>query len=251
MTHNHSLFRSLCTQRWTHACSLAPEAPSFWLAFQGRPAIACTCSSKYSVQRWVQCSRINVFPFLVQTDVGSDDELRILPWQHSCMHSKTTESCLLLFLCTLAEIHSPTAKFRIPPFSKGCCESGTNLIFLHRWGGKVDSRRFVMVVWDERCPFSCFRHFFGFGCHNHSNSLSMYVAPARRWSPVQLYCAFAAFARSSPFLCEADRNRNVFSFPVLKMFYPFPWSMWVYNRPDNLEPALKKHYFYFWALFIA
>ena len=44
---------------------------------------ACTCSSKYSVQRWVQCSRINVFPFLVQTDVGSDDELRILPWQHS------------------------------------------------------------------------------------------------------------------------------------------------------------------------
>ena len=40
---------------------------------------ACTCSSKYSVQRWVQRSRINVFPFLVQTDVGSDDELRILP----------------------------------------------------------------------------------------------------------------------------------------------------------------------------
>ena len=44
---------------------------------------ACTCSSKYSVQRWVQRSRINVFLFLVQTDVGSDDELRILPWQHS------------------------------------------------------------------------------------------------------------------------------------------------------------------------
>ena len=44
---------------------------------------ACTCSSKYSVHRWVQRSRINVFPFLVQTDVGSDDELRILPWQHS------------------------------------------------------------------------------------------------------------------------------------------------------------------------
>ena len=44
---------------------------------------ACTCSSKYSVQRWVQRPRINVFPFLVQTDVGSDDELRILPWQHS------------------------------------------------------------------------------------------------------------------------------------------------------------------------
>ena len=44
---------------------------------------ACTCSSKYSVQRRAQRSRINVFPFLVQTDVGSDDELRILPWQHS------------------------------------------------------------------------------------------------------------------------------------------------------------------------
>ena len=44
---------------------------------------ACTCSSKYSVQRWVQRSRISVFLFLVQTDVGSDDELRILPWQHS------------------------------------------------------------------------------------------------------------------------------------------------------------------------
>ena len=58
---------------------------------------------------------------------------------------------------------SPTAKLRIRPFSKGCRESGTNLIFLHRWGGKVDSRRFAMVVWDERCPFSCFRHFFGFG----------------------------------------------------------------------------------------
>ena len=80
--------------------------------------------------------------------------------------------------------YSPTAKLRIRPFSKGCRESGTNLIFLHRWGGKVDSRRFTMVVWDERCPFSCFRHFFGFGCHNHGNSLPMYVAPARRWSPV-------------------------------------------------------------------
>ena len=79
---------------------------------------------------------------------------------------------------------SPTAKLRIRPFSKGCRESGTNLIFLHRWGGKVDSRRLAMVVWDERCPFSCFRHFFGFGCHNHGNSLPMYVAPARRWSPV-------------------------------------------------------------------
>ena len=50
-----------------------------------RPGLhfACTCSSKYRVQRWVQRSRINVFPILVQTDVGSDDELRILPWQHS------------------------------------------------------------------------------------------------------------------------------------------------------------------------
>ena len=24
------------------------------------------------------------------------------------------------------------------------------------------------------------------------------------------------------------------------MLYPFPWSRWVYNRPDNLVPALKK-----------
>ena len=40
---------------------------------------ACTCSSKYSVQRWAQSSRINVFLFLAQTGVGSDDELRILP----------------------------------------------------------------------------------------------------------------------------------------------------------------------------
>ena len=39
MTHNHSLFRSLCTQRWTRACSLSPEAPSFWLEFQARPAL--------------------------------------------------------------------------------------------------------------------------------------------------------------------------------------------------------------------
>ena len=43
----------------------------------------CTSSSKYSVQHRAERSRINVFPFLVQTDVGSDDELRILPWQHS------------------------------------------------------------------------------------------------------------------------------------------------------------------------
>ena len=87
---------------------------------------------------------------------------------------------------------SPTAKLRIRPFAKGCRESGTNLIFLHRWGGKVDSRRFVLVVWDERCPFSCFRHFFGFGCHNHSNSLPMYVAPARRRRRVRSRrrCAF-------------------------------------------------------------
>ena len=45
----------------------------------------------------------------------------------------------------------------------------------------------------ERCPFSCFRHFFDFSCHNHSNPLTMYVAPALRWSQVELWCAFAAF----------------------------------------------------------
>ena len=86
----------------------------------------------------------------------------------------------------LSRAISPTAKLRIRPFSKGCRESGTNLIFLHRWGGKVDSRRFTMVVWDERCPFSCFRHFFGFGCHNHGNSLPMHIwrqrGAGRRWS---------------------------------------------------------------------
>ena len=52
MTHNHSLFRSLCTQRWTRACSLSPEAPSFWLAFQARPALGMHVFIK------VQCSTL-------------------------------------------------------------------------------------------------------------------------------------------------------------------------------------------------
>ena len=52
MTHNHSLFRSLCTQRWTRACSLSPEAPSFWLAFQARPALCMHVFVK------VQCSTL-------------------------------------------------------------------------------------------------------------------------------------------------------------------------------------------------
>ena len=52
MTHNHSLFRSLCTQRWTRACSLSPEAPSFWLAFQARPALCMHVFVK------VQCSSL-------------------------------------------------------------------------------------------------------------------------------------------------------------------------------------------------
>ena len=56
MTHNHSLFRSLCTQRWTRACSLAPEAPSFWLAFQARPAICMHVFVK------VQCSTLGSTP---------------------------------------------------------------------------------------------------------------------------------------------------------------------------------------------
>ena len=52
MTHNHSLFRSLCTQRWTRACSLSPEAPSFWLAFQAWPALCMHVFVK------VQCSSL-------------------------------------------------------------------------------------------------------------------------------------------------------------------------------------------------
>ena len=52
MTHNHSLFRLLCTQRWTRACSLSPEAPSFWLAFQARPALCMHVFVK------VQCSTL-------------------------------------------------------------------------------------------------------------------------------------------------------------------------------------------------
>ena len=52
MTHNHSLFRSLCTQRWTRACSLSPEAPSFWLAFQAGPALCMHMFVK------VQCSTL-------------------------------------------------------------------------------------------------------------------------------------------------------------------------------------------------
>ena len=110
---------------------------------------------------------------------------------HSSLMSSTTIRRDTTMAVSFSQVSlSPTAKLKIRSFTKGCRESGTNLIFLHRWGGKVDSRRFVTVVWNERCPFSCFRHFFGFGCHNHSNSLPMYVAP--RWSTAE-YCAFAAF----------------------------------------------------------
>ena len=54
MTRNHSLSRSLCTHRWTRACSLTPEARSFWLALQAGPALS---SSMYSVQHSAQRSR--------------------------------------------------------------------------------------------------------------------------------------------------------------------------------------------------
>ena len=134
--------------------------------------------------------------------------------------------------------NSPAAKLKIRSFTKGCRESGTNLIFLHRWGGKVDSRRFVMVVWNERCPFSCFRHFFGFGCHNHSNSLPMYVAPARRWSTAEycaLLCIRGVLRRSFAKLMRDIETGNVFSFPALKMFYPFFWSRWVCNFRKEFE----------------
>ena len=132
----------------------------------------------------------------------------------------------------------PAAKLKIRPFSKGCRESGTNLIFLHRWGGKVDSRRFAMVVWNEKCPFSCFRHFFGFGCHNHSNSLPMYVAPARRWSTAESHCVHSRrsyLRRSFAKLMRDIETGNVFSFPALKMFYPFFWIRWVYNFRKEFE----------------
>ena len=44
--------RYICTHRWTCACSLAPEAPSFWLAFQARPALCMHVFVK------VQCSTL-------------------------------------------------------------------------------------------------------------------------------------------------------------------------------------------------
>ena len=52
MTHNHSLFRSLCIQHWTRPCSLSLEAPSLWLAFQARPALYMHVFVK------VQCSTL-------------------------------------------------------------------------------------------------------------------------------------------------------------------------------------------------
>ena len=73
-------------------------------------------------------------------------------------------------------------------------------------------------------------------CHNHSNSLPMYVAPARRWSPVVLCCAFAAFFDVPVAkLIRGIETVNMFSFPVLKMFCPFPWSRWFYNFRKEFE----------------
>ena len=103
MTHNHSLFRSLCTHRWTHACSLAPEAPSFWLAFQARPALCMPVFVK------VQCSTsgstledkcFSFFWYRLMLAVMTNFE-----FGRDNIHSKTTESCLLLFSCTLASTY--------------------------------------------------------------------------------------------------------------------------------------------------
>ena len=60
---------------------------------------ACTCSSKNSVQRWAQRSRIKVFPFLEQTDGGSDDELDILPWQQLYHKDRELHTLVLMYSC--------------------------------------------------------------------------------------------------------------------------------------------------------
>ena len=57
---------------------------------------ACTCSSKYSVQRWVQRSRINVFSFF-----STDWRWQWWRTSNSAVTDPIVWSCLLLFLCTL------------------------------------------------------------------------------------------------------------------------------------------------------
>ena len=76
--------------------------------------------------------------------------------------------------------YSPTAKLKIRPFSKGCCESGTNLIFCTG----EEERQILDDSWwlfEMRGVRSAvFDTSSASGCHDHSNSLPMYVAPARR-----------------------------------------------------------------------
>ena len=65
---------------------------------------ACTCSSKYSVQRWVQTledKRFSFFRYRLTLAVMTNFE-----FCRDSIHSKTTESCILLFLCTLVTCNS-------------------------------------------------------------------------------------------------------------------------------------------------
>ena len=99
MTHNHSLSgRYALNAEHVHARSLQKLHLFDW-HFRLGLHFACTCSSMYSVQRRAQRSRINVF-FLFQYRLT----LAVMTNFEFCrdsIHSKTTESCLLLFSCSL------------------------------------------------------------------------------------------------------------------------------------------------------
>ena len=97
----HSLFRSYA-HMYMHSplntCMLARSWSSIFFYWHSGLGLrfAWTCSWKYSVQRWAQRWRRNVVPFLVQTDVGSDDKLRIMPWQHSKQNDQELPTPVLM-----------------------------------------------------------------------------------------------------------------------------------------------------------
>ena len=98
-----------------NTCMLAHSRSSVFLTgiSGGGLHFACTGSSKYSVHRWAQRSRIKVFFFLFleQTNVRSDGKLYILPWQQISKGPGVAYSCSYVLLITAIDLlTTPTAK---------------------------------------------------------------------------------------------------------------------------------------------
>ena len=103
LTTMHSLFRLLCTLRWTRACSLSPEARSFWLALQPEAALFMHMFVD------VQCSTSG-WTLEDKTFSNFSADWRWQRWRTwysavTAFIAKKTWNCILLFSCTLASAH--------------------------------------------------------------------------------------------------------------------------------------------------